>query len=217
MKARTNAEWLVALKASGEEQIAALTDLRAHLLRAALFSLYRSRNNIEHLTASAIRQLAEDCTQEALLAILSRLQEFRGESQFTTWAYTFAVNTALVAARRERWKRLPLDQILEHPGPAQESTWKVPAALDPDRNALQGEVLAAVREAVEYHLTERQRQVLKAVIFEGIPLDEVARYRGSTRNAVYKVLHDARRRLKAYLSERGLDIRDLLDELGGKR
>ena len=112
MKRRSNAEWITALQEGGGDQAAALADLRTYLLRAALFTLQRARHQTSHLGPGVLGQLAEDCAQEAMIAVLRRLAEFRGESHFTTWAYTFAVNIALVAARRERWARIPLDSVL---------------------------------------------------------------------------------------------------------
>ena len=103
MKRRSNAEWLAALEAGGSDQTEALADLRTYLLRAALFTLQRSRHYVGRLGPSALGTLAEDCAQESMTAVLQHLADFRGESHFTTWAYTFAVNIALVAARRERW------------------------------------------------------------------------------------------------------------------
>lgn len=204
------------MKSSGPEQADAIADLRAYVLRAALYSLRRSRGGLGGLASTAINQLAEDCAQEALLAILHHLDEFRGESRFTTWAYSFAVNMALVAARREGWKTVPLDKVLDNPR-LDEWTGEGRAPADPQRLALQTETLAAVRDAIDHHLSDRQRQALKAIIFEGVPLDELVRHWGSNRNAVYKLLHDARRKLKAHLEARGFAVRETLDLFGGPR
>lgn len=209
MPTRTDAEWLAALRASGAEQAAALADLRVLLLHAAAFALRRSRGHHGGPDPAAADTLAEDCAQEALLAILQRLDDFRGDSRFTTWAYAFAVNIALVAARRERWRRVPLDELLAGAGTPPRAL--VPSAADPQRRALQASVLAAVRDVFEHDLTERQRQALGAIVFHGVPLDEVARHWGSSRNAVYKLLHDARRKLRAQLQKRGFDVQETLD------
>jgi RNA polymerase sigma-70 factor, ECF subfamily len=217
MKARTNAEWLVALRSDGEAQTAALSELRAYLLRAALYTLYRSRSNLQNLAPPDVEQLAEDCAQDALTGILGHLDQFRGDSRFTTWAYTFAVNTALVAARRERWARVPLDRLLESPDLAERMGAFSDASSDPERRALQEEIVAAIRQGIESHLTERQRQALIAVVFEEVPLDELARHWGSNRNALYKLLHDARRKLKAHLVEGGFEAKDVLDVFNNGR
>ena len=216
MKPRTNAEWLSELESSGEKQAAAIADLRDYLLRAALYSLSRSHGDLAHLAPAEIAQLAEDCAQDALLAILKHLREFRGDSKFTTWAYKFAVNIALVAARREGWKRVSLDQLLDSPDLPEWPIRDERMAIDPDRTALQSEVWAAMRQAIDRDLTERQRQVLKAMVFDDVPMDEVVRHLGSNRNAIYKLLHDARRKLKAHLEARGFDVEEILDLFGAK-
>jgi RNA polymerase sigma-70 factor, ECF subfamily len=216
MKARTNEEWLRELSAAGEAQADAIADLRTYLLQAALYSLTRAQSALAHLSPAEIGQMAEDCAQDALLAILQHLHEFRGDSKFTTWTYRFAVNMALVSARRESRKSASLDELLE------DSEW--PAlpiqsdliAINPDRAALQAEVWRVVHEVIDRDLTGRQRQVLKALVFDEIPIDEIARHFGSNRNAIYKLLHDARRSLKARLKARGFTLREILDVFGAK-
>ena len=211
MTRRTNAEWLAALQGGGVEQEMALADLRTYLLRAALFTLQRARHHVGHLGPSALSQLAEDCAQESMTAILLRLATFRGDSRFTTWAYTFGVNTALVAVRRERWGSASLDRILDGSESSSSATGDHDVPLDPERRALQAEVVAAIRDGIEHHLTVKQQQVLRAVVFEQVPLDEVVRHWGSSRNALYKLLHDARRKLKSHLQARGFDVDEMLD------
>lgn len=209
MKSRTNREWLEDLRSRGEAQNAAIADLRAFLLRAAFYSLYRSRNNLANLERTSIEQLAEDTAQEALLAILQHLDQFRSESKFTTWAYKFAINFALVASRRERWKHVSLDELLDHArvGALEDDH----AAVDPRRMAMQTEAWTVIREIMDRELTDRQRQALEAIVFEDVPLDQVAEHWDSNRNATYKLLHDARRKLKAGLETRGYKFQDLLD------
>ena len=213
MAQRTNVEWLAALE-NGDD--AALAELRTYVLRAALFTLQRARHHVGHLGASALGQLAEDCAQESLTAILQRLGTFRGDSQFTTWAYTFAVNTALLAARRERWASVSLDRILDGSETPSSATGGHDATLDPERRALQAEAIAAIRDGIEHHLTVKQQQLLRAVVFEQVPLDEVVRHWGSNRNALYKLLHDARRKLKSHLQARGFDVDEILDLFGAR-
>jgi RNA polymerase sigma-70 factor (ECF subfamily) len=208
---RSNAAWLRDLTGAGNDQAAAIGELRALLHRAALYTLGRTGAPGSHLARGQVEEIAEECAQEALLAILDRLTDFRAESKFTTWAYKFAVNIALTAARRERWKTVSLDNLLDdndgpdwQPGPD-------PNAPSPEQNAQQAEVWTLVRQVMDEELTPRQRQVLRAIVFEDVPLDEVVRYLASNRNAVYKLLHDARRKLKAGLEARGYSIGDILD------
>ena len=109
-KTRTNEEWLYDLKASGTAQEAAIADLRNILLRAVLFLFSRNLGDFGGLARNEILQIAEDCAQEALIAVMNHLSDFRGDSKFTTWVYKFAINIALMTARRERWKGASLDQ-----------------------------------------------------------------------------------------------------------
>jgi RNA polymerase sigma-70 factor (ECF subfamily) len=203
------------LRASGEEQAAALGDLRAYLLRAARYALYRRGDRLAHRGPSDLDQMAEDCAQEALLAILPRLDEFRGESRFTTWAYAFAVHAALVAARREAWKAVPLDPLLDDPGGLVRLGETAALGPDPDRRARRAEAWTVIRDVLEHELTDRQRQALRALLVEDVPLDELARHWRSNRNAIYKLVHDARRRLKARLEARGFPPGEILELFAG--
>src|SRR5512139_113685 len=110
-KVRTNQEWLDDLQASGANQETAINDLRDLLLRAALYFFSRNLNDFERNSGDEILQRAEDCAQDALIAVMKHLSDFRGDSKFTTWAYKFAINMALMAARHERWKNISLDAL----------------------------------------------------------------------------------------------------------
>jgi RNA polymerase sigma-70 factor (ECF subfamily) len=217
MRARSNDEWLHELGAGGADQAAAIEELRSYLLRAAVYSLNQQTHGLTHLTPTQIEQLAEDCAQDALLAILKQLPEFRGDSRFTTWAYKFALNMALVAARRESWKQVSLDYLFDEPDSLQWPTWDERPELDPDRVTLRAEVWAVMREVIARDLTDRQRQVLKAIVFDEVPMDEVVRHLGSNRNAIYQLLHDTRRKLKERLEARGFGVQDILDLFSAER
>ena len=214
---RTNDEWIRALGERGEAQAAALDELRLLLVRAARFALQRGQSRAGRRGTFDVDQLAEDCAQNALVAILDRLQDFRGDSRFTTWAYKFAINMALVAGRREAWKPVSLDALLESAGPA---TWRLEADTlsgDPEQVARRGEAWKVIQEVIETELSERQRQALKAIVLDEVPLDELVRHWGSSRNAVYKLLHDARWKLKTRLQARGFAAREVLGMFGGAR
>ena len=200
MAPRSNDDWLRALTSGDNEQSDALAELRQYLLRGALYALRRRRDLLGHLSPSDIEALAEDCAQDALIAVLGQLKGFRGDSRFTTWVYKFAINTALVAARREGGKRVRLDRILAGAG---SSPWAA-QTMAPDHAVQREEARAAIEETIQHELTERQRQALIAIVFEEVPLDELVHHWGSNRNAVYKLLHDARRKLKEALDRRGL-------------
>jgi len=209
---RTNEEWLHDLQASGATQEAALADLRNLLLRAVLFFFSRNLGDFGGLARSEVLQLAEDCAQDALIAILRRLSDFRGDSKFTTWAYKFAINIALMTARRERWKGVSLDQLsFSHNSTLFEWTMQDRSSgLVPDRSAMQGEISEIIREVIEHDLTDKQRHVLILMVFNEIPMDEVVQRLGTNRNAIYKMLHDARRKLKSGLEARGFEVHETL-------
>jgi RNA polymerase sigma-70 factor (ECF subfamily) len=210
---RTNEEWLKELRASGPVQEAAIADLRDLLLRAVLFFFSRNLGDIEKLARDEILQLAEDCAQDALIAVIDHLSDFRGDSKFTTWAYKFAINKALMAARRERWMGISLDQMssAEHGSLAEWVLRDKSTELTPDRSLLQSEILATMREVIDHDLTDKQRRVLIMMIFNEVPMDEVAQRLNTNRNAIYKMLHDARRKLKHRLLARGFEVDEILD------
>jgi RNA polymerase sigma-70 factor (ECF subfamily) len=212
-RTRTNEEWLHDLKEDGTAQEHAITDLQNILLRAVLYIFNRNVGDLNALARDDILKLAEDCAQEALIAILNHLSDFRGDSKFTTWAYKFAVNIALMTARRERWRGVSLDQLSS----SEDSTLFEWAALEKspgptlDQSAMQNEVGKIIEEVIQRDLTEKQRRVLMMMVFHEVPMDEVVRELGTNRNAVYKLLHDARRKLKSSLQSRGFEMGETLN------
>jgi len=208
--ARSNADWSAALSAAGNAQDEALQDLRALLLRAALYTLLSHLDDLRHLDDSARVALAEDCAQEALLAVLARLDDFRGESKFTTWAYKFGINVALSRARRERWKGVSLDALAEDEPAMDWLQWKEGLqTVDSETSALQAEIGAVIQEVILTDLTPKQRQVLKWIAFDEVPMDVVVERLESNRNAVYKVLHDARLKVRQRLAEQGYETEEV--------
>jgi RNA polymerase sigma-70 factor (ECF subfamily) len=218
-KTRSNQEWMQELTASGSMQDAAIADLRELLLRAALYFFSRNLGDFQGLDREEILQRAEDCAQDALLAVLDHLSDFRGDSKFTTWAYKFAINIAMMAARRERWKNVSLDELAA----ADDVTIIERLMLDisnditPEQSALQGEAQRTIQEVIANELTEKQRQVLVLMLIHEVPLDEVVRHLGTNRNAVYKLLHDARRKLKSGLETSGFGVREMITLFGTSR
>ena len=200
MPERTNAEWLSELQ--GPERSAALADLRALLVRGLRYSL-ASYWNVDDV-------LLEDFVQDALLKILNALDSFRGESKFTTWAQKIAVRVAFTELRRRRWKDVSLDGIVE----AQDMDFVPDMMIDPsagpDQQATQRIFLETLQRLISTELTDKQRQALIAVRVQGLPLEEVARRVGTNRNARYKLLHDARQRLKRKMEAEGLSAEDVL-------
>jgi RNA polymerase sigma-70 factor (ECF subfamily) len=198
---RTNQEWLAALRGPGRDK--ALADLRAFLVRGLRYALANQSN----VTETDL----EDFAQEALLKILAGLDSFRGESRFTTWAQKIAVRVALTELRRHRWRDVSLDEMTGFPDadPFIPDTLADPAA-GPEQQAIQRMLLSTLRRIIATELTDRQRQALVAARIHGMPLEEVARRMGTNRNALYKLLHDARQRLKKRMMAEGLSPQDVL-------
>ena len=184
-------EWLRSLRADGAERDEAVARLHALLLKAARFEV--RRRDVRDLD-----ELAVEAAGDALLSVLRRLDDFRGASRFTTWAYKFALYEAAVKVRKHAWQGREV--LLEPHG------WEpfADAGLGPDAEVEQRELLDTVRAAVESVLTPHQRQVLIALAVNGVPIDVLAERLDSNRGALYKTLHDARRRLRDHLGERGL-------------
>jgi RNA polymerase sigma-70 factor, ECF subfamily len=213
---RTNQEWLGDLTAGGFVQEQAIADLRQILLRAALYFFSRNLGDFGGLSRDEILQRAEDCAQDALIAVMSHLQDFRGDSKFSTWAYKFAINVSLMAARREKWKAVSLDDLAEK-GDDAVGEWLTrdhSEGATPEDSAMQSELRVVIRQLIECDLTEKQRQVLLLMVVNEVPMDEVVRHLGANRNSVYKLLHDARLRLKNGLEARGYEVGETLSLFG---
>jgi RNA polymerase sigma-70 factor (ECF subfamily) len=196
--ARSSHAWLAALRASGAEQREAMADLHALLLRAARFELRRRRGALGHVRGEELDDLAVQAADDAMVAVLAKLDGYRGASRFTTWAYKFALLEAGVKLRRRAWqgREVVLDPAM----------W--PTFADPRSSAHelleQGELLSVLREAVEKTLTPHQREVFVSLALNGVPIDVLADRLGTSRGALYKTLHDARRKLRRELSAAGL-------------
>jgi RNA polymerase sigma-70 factor, ECF subfamily len=182
--------WIAALRGTGAEREVAAATLHAILLRAARFELSRRRAVLAGTARETIDDLAMQSADDALSAILSKLDSYRFESRFTTWAYKFAILEAAVRTRRRAWEKreLPID-------PQDWST--LPArALDPVEDVEMRERIRAVVRAIQTELSPHQRDVLSALVLADVPIDVLAERLGTTRGALYKTLHDARRKLR---------------------
>jgi RNA polymerase sigma-70 factor (ECF subfamily) len=199
---RSNEEWVKDLSQPGHQRDAALEDLRTILLRGLGYAMAKYRN----VTEADI----EDFGQDALLKILNALDTFRGESRFTTWAQKIAVHVAFTELRRRRWRDVSLDEMTQTPdGELIPRTWADPSAKT-EQQAIQHEILETMRQVIAEELTERQRQALVAVRIHGVPLAEVAQRMGTNRNALYKLLFDARKRLQKRMLAKGFSREDIL-------
>ena len=197
---RPNQEWLAALRGPDCEQ--ALADLRALLMRGLRYAL-ASRTDVTEADL-------EDFAQEALLRVLARLDTFRGESRFITWAQKIAVRVAFTELRRRRWRDVSLRDLTDR---YEGIDFTPPALTDqapsPHDSAAQQMLVEMLGRLIAEELTDRQRLALGAVVYGGMPLEEVARRMGTNRNALYKLLHDARQRLKGCLLAQGFTPQDV--------
>lgn len=210
--ARTNEDWLSALSQPGDEQEEALIDLRDLLLRAALYTFVTRFQDLRALNERERMALAEDCAQDALQAVLSRLSDFRNESKFTTWAYKFGINIALSRGKQAHWRNVSLEALAEDQDPLEWMQWRDERdSGDPEMPSLQGEISAVIRDVVRFELTGRQRQVLKWIAFDEVPMDVVVERLQTNRNAIYKLLHDARMKIKRQLTARGYAVEEVYD------
>jgi RNA polymerase sigma-70 factor (ECF subfamily) len=197
VKERSNDQWLAALR--GPKKDEALADLRIVLVRGLRAALRGQSSGVE--------LSVEDFVQEALIRILDNLDSFRGESRFTTWAHKICVRTAFAELRRRRWRDVSLEEAIH----GREESVNTPAdpLADPERAATQRTVMTEFRRFIDEELTDRQRRALLAAL-GGMHLEEVARRMGTNRNALYKLLHDARKRLKRRMTAEGLSPQDVL-------
>jgi len=193
-------EWLRALRADGAERDEAIARLHGLLLRGARFEVARRKPTLPHLRGNELDDIALEAADDALVSVLARLDDFRGLSRFTTWAYKFALFEAAVKLRRRAWQGREI--------PLEPETWTVLAGteLEPDAQAEQSELLAAVQRLIQEALTPHQRRVLTALALNGVPIDVLADRLSTTRGALYKTLHDARRKLRRHLTESGFAL-----------
>ena len=198
MRERTNNQWLADLRGPNpDEALADLYDLLVRGLRAGLDS-----------HGGGVDANVEDFAQEALIRITGNLDSYRGESRFTSWAQKIAMNVALTELKRRRWRDVSLQDLFAR----REAANREPAdtQLSPEQLALQNTVLQELRRMVDEELTDRQREAVVAVLLEGMPISEVATRMGTNQNALYKLLHDARRKLKRQMEAAGLSPQEVL-------
>jgi len=199
-------EWLRCLRASHAERDEAIARLYALLLRAARFEVARRRPTLPHLRGDELEDIATEAADDALMSVLRRLDDFRGFSRFTTWAYKFALLEAAVKLRKRAWQGREV--------PLEPEGWGLfsSAGLLPDAEAEQNELIETLQRAIAEVLTPHQQRVLVALAVNGVPIDVLAERLNTNRGALYKTLHDARRKLRKHLEERGLALDHWLKE-----
>jgi RNA polymerase sigma-70 factor, ECF subfamily len=197
--------WLRDLRSEGSARDEAIARLHALLLRAARFEIARRRPMLPHLRGADLDDIAFHAADDALMSVLRRLDDFRGASRFTTWVYKFGLLEAAVKLRKRAWQGRET--------PLEPETWDLVASggLEPHAEAEQNELLREVQQAIGDVLTPHQRRVLLALAVDGVPIDVLADHLETTRGALYKTLHDARRKLRRHLDECGYALDDLED------
>ena len=206
MTNRNNEQWLSDLGSDGPAREAALEDLHAIILRGLPFALSRWLSPSNPL----FEPLTEEVAQETLLRVLDQLHTFEGRSMFTTWVHKIAIRIALTELRRKRWQDTSLDEMVDN-----EEVPVSPAILEdstatPEQSAERSDMMIRVRRVIDEELTERQRRAIIMLGMQGMPMEEAAKRLNTNRNALYKLLHDARLRLKQRLQTEGLDAQEVL-------
>jgi RNA polymerase sigma-70 factor (ECF subfamily) len=192
--------WITDLEDSGPRHDEAVARLHELLLSAARFEVNRRRATLPHLRGDDFDDLAMQSADDALVAVLSKLDSYRGDSKFTTWAYKFALLEAAVKLRRRAWQGREV--------PLEPQTWPLLAAetASPESSAESGELFEELQKAISDELTAHQREVLVATTLKAVPIDVLAERLNTNRGALYKTLHDARQKLRACLAARGMTI-----------
>jgi len=196
MTTRTNEAWLSDLRATGEARSAALEDLRAVIQKGLPYALSRWLSP----DLPQFNSLVDEVTQETLLRVLDQLNTFEGRSQFTTWVHKIAVRIALTELRRKRWRDSSLDELTENEDAPPPPGLLADSQASPETSAERGDMLARVRRIIEEELTDRQREALILLGVQDMPIEDAARKLKTNRNALYKLLHDARLRLRTRLA-----------------
>ena len=193
-----SAEWLSALAGTGAAREAGLARLHGLLVRVAVREL-RRREAGAWISGRELDDLAHQAADDAMLAILGKLGSFRGESRFTTWAYRFVMLEVSSKLGRHYWRHHPVEHL-------DAEDWdRLPDRLGagPGENAEHAELVKAVRQAVDETLTDHQRRLFVAVVLNDVPLDALVARLGTNRNAVYKAIFDARRKIRGFLVANG--------------
>ena len=206
MATRTNEAWLSDLRANGEIRSMALEDLRAVIQKGLPYALSRWLSP----DLPQFSSLVDEVTQETLLRVLDQLDTFEGRSQFTTWVHKIAVRIALTELRRKRWRDSSLDELTENEDAPPPPGLLADSQASPETSAERGDMMTRVRRIIEEELTDRQRQALILLGVQDMPIEDAARKLKTNRNALYKLLHDARLRLRTRLASEEIAPHEVL-------
>jgi RNA polymerase sigma-70 factor (ECF subfamily) len=206
MPSRTNEQWLAELRSDDDSvRQTALQDLHQLILNGLPFASSRWLP----ATDPRAEALAQEIAQDAVLRAIERLDSFEGRSRFTTWAYKIAVRLALTELRRRRWKDVSLEELLQGEGQPQTAAWFADRQGGPENRLERQDMLDWLGGIMRQELTGRQLTAMRALA-AGMPLEEVARRMDSNRNALYKLMHDARLNLRRRLTREGFPIDEIL-------
>lgn len=206
MPTRTNVNWQLDLQQPGPDREQALDELRQIIQKGLPYALARWLSP----TDAQFEPLVEEVTQETLLRVLDQLHSFEGRSLFTTWVHKIAVRIALTELRRKRWRDASLDEMADNTDAPAPPGLLADAQASPETSAERSDMLRRVRRILDEELTARQRQALVLLGLQGMPMEQAARQMKTNRNALYKLLHDARLRLKRRLALEDLSAQDVL-------
>ncbi len=206
MTTRTNEDWLADLRSAGAAHEAALHDLGAIIHKGLPYALSRWLSQDNPL----FQPLVEEVTQETLLRVLDQLDTFEGRSLFTTWVHKIAIRIALTELRRKRWRDSSLDELSENEDAPPPPGLLADSQALPESSAERKDMIVRVRRILEDELTPKQREALVLLGLQDVPMEEAAKRMNTNRNALYKLLHDARLRLKKRLAMEGLTSQDVL-------
>lgn len=192
--------WIDRLTPGSDDLEAGIEELHSFLLRGARFEVGRRRATLPHLRGGDFDDLAQQSADDAVLAVLRKLREFRGESRFTTWAYKFALLEAAARIRSRAWQGREI--------PTEPESWPPACASTAQESLEMKELLATLKVAMASDLSAHQREVLAAVALNDVPIDVLAARLRRSRGAIYKTIHDARQKLRASLAARGINLSD---------
>ena len=188
-------DWVATLGSDGADRDEAMRLLHGLLLRAARCQVARMRATLGPVGAVVVDEIANQSADEAMMAVLGKLSTFQGRSRFSTWAYKFAVLQAATNVRKHAWR--DRDVHLDSLEPLADR------GVGPEQYAEAADLAAVVRRAILTELSPHQRRILVALVVDEVPIDVLAERLGTSRNALYKTLHDARRKLRAHLHDTG--------------
>jgi len=209
---RTNEQWITQLQTKGDLQEDAIIEL-SNLVNSGLsFALIKWLPS----TNPQFKPLIEEITQDTIIRVLDRIDTFEGRSKFTTWVHKIAVNLALTELRRRKWKDLSLDNLMDEDSDFFSPALMADSTPNPEEFAEQSDMFNRIQKIIAEELTDRQKKAMIAVAIHGIPLEEVARRMDTSRNTLYKLMHDARLRLKKRLAREGLAPEDIFSVFAKK-